>query len=79
MENEQKKTRKPRLPKLQRKIVNVQEQLEELKEDISNALEHARGSNKINPKNFDFSTLSLAELAEVQTKLSAAFIAKTKV
>lgn len=78
MNNEQKKVRKPRLPKLQRKFVNVQEMLQEIQEDVALALKNATDSKKIDPKNIDFSQLSIAELAEIQARLSAAFLAKTK-
>lgn len=76
--NEEIKKRKPRLPKLQRKFVNLQEELEELKGEVFNALQQARESNKIDPRNIDFSTLSLAELIEIQTKLGTALLAKSK-
>lgn len=76
--NEEIKKRKPRLPRLQRKFVNLQEELEELKEEVANALQKAQESNKIDPRNIDFSILSFAELVEIQTKLSTALIAKSK-
>lgn len=73
-----KKVRKPRLPKLQRKFVNVQEMLQEIQEDVALALKDAKTSKKIDPKNFDFSHLSYSELLDIQVKLGSAIVAKSK-
>lgn len=73
-----KKERKPRLSALQRKFVNVQAQISEIQEDVALALNHARASKQINPKDLDFSQLSYSELVEIQAKLGLAIIAKSK-
>lgn len=82
MENENtengKKVRKPRLPKLQRKFVNVQDMLQEIQEDVALALKDAKTSRNIDPKDFDFTELSYAELLDIQIKLGAAIVAKSK-
>lgn len=73
-----KKERKPRLPKLHRKFVNVQEMLQEIQEDVALALQEAKRPKQIDPKDFDFSKLSLAELIEIQAKVSTLLFAKSK-
>lgn len=82
MENENtengKKVRKPRLPKLQRKFVKVQDMLQEIQEDVALALKDAKTSRNIDPKDFDFTELSYAELLDIQIKLGAAIVAKSK-
>lgn len=82
MENENtesgKKERKPRLPKLQRKFVNVQDMLKEIQEDVALALKEAKSPKPIDPKDFDFSQLSFEELIEIQAKISGLLFARSK-
>lgn len=72
-----KKTRKPRLPKLQRKFVNLQEQIADIQEEVNNTIQlMVKVTNRIDPKTVDFSTNTTAELFEIQAKLSAAIARK---
>lgn len=72
-----KKERKPRLPKLQRRFVNLQEELKDLQEEVSNTIYRmAKVDRRIEPKTVDFSTNTTAELFEIQAKLSAAIARK---
>lgn len=72
-----KKERKPRLPKLQRRFVNLQEELKDLQEEVSDTIQRmTKVERRIEPKTVDFSTNTTAELFEIQAKLSAAIARK---
>lgn len=64
---EVKKVRKPRLPKLQRKFINLQNQVAEIQEEVNSTIQKL---SKVPPQNIDFSHYTIGELTEIQIRLS---------
>lgn len=73
-----KKARKPKIPKLHRKFVNVQNMLQEIQEDVATALNEARISHQVDINDFDLSKLSVIELLELQARTSSLLLTKSK-